>query len=328
MTNIRTITLSGDEKNVAFCGSNAWLRNDSTSMVYASANPGLSAGKDGVVSIPAGDSAPVFSANGSIYISGTGIVQLVGSDYSSNPFKTSAHSSGSGADAVARAAIEAHSGNSAVHVSAEEKILWNSKVDAGSLPTSLPANGGSAYTAKHQIISYLGIGIDILDHIKKEVPDMHSCFFGVTNCPSCPAEYGYDPAKNDFYYLVNRYTENYASILAFDVLSNNIFLNTQIAGSWCGWHKLSSNIADSMKDLSGSAVIKIDYSGDAMDHADCIAAFDASDPDNVKIKPLPLSKLTGSYTSSEFVTKSEFNKLVNRVNRLENDMSQTTDLAV
>ena len=52
-------------------------------------------------------------------------MQLVGSDYTACPFKTSAQSGGSGADSVARAAIEAHAGNADIHVTATEKAAWN-----------------------------------------------------------------------------------------------------------------------------------------------------------------------------------------------------------
>lgn len=115
-----TISLTGSEVRADFFGTNAWLRNDGTSTIYASTSPGVTEGEDGVVSVPAGGSAPVFDAHGTVYLIGTGSVQLIGSDYSENPFKTSAQSGGSGADEVARAAIEAHAGNSSIHLTAEQ----------------------------------------------------------------------------------------------------------------------------------------------------------------------------------------------------------------
>ena len=60
-----------------------------------------------------------------MYLLGTGSVQLVGSDYTACPFKTSAQSGGSGADSVARAAIEAHAADADIHVTADEKAYWN-----------------------------------------------------------------------------------------------------------------------------------------------------------------------------------------------------------
>ena len=105
----KTITLTGAETRAVYLGgSNAWLRNDGTDVIYAAAVPGITAGSDGVVSIPAGQAAAIYGACGSVYLLGTGSVQLVGSDYTACPFKTSAQSGGSGADEVARAAINQH----------------------------------------------------------------------------------------------------------------------------------------------------------------------------------------------------------------------------
>ena len=121
----KTITLSGVEIRADYSGgTNAWLRNDSTATVYASTAPGVTAGADGVVSIPAGQAAAIYGACGSVYLLGTGSVQLVGSDYTACPFKTSAQG-GSGADSVARAAIEAHAADADIHVTADEKAYWN-----------------------------------------------------------------------------------------------------------------------------------------------------------------------------------------------------------
>lgn len=122
----KTIALTGAEIRADYSGgTNAWLRNDGTSTVYASTAPGVTAGADGVVSIPAGQAAAIYGACGSVYLLGTGSVQLVGSDYTACPFKTSAQSGGSGADSVARAAIEAHAADTDIHVTADEKAYWN-----------------------------------------------------------------------------------------------------------------------------------------------------------------------------------------------------------
>ena len=122
----KTITLTGAEIRADYSGgTNAWLRNDGTATVYASTAPGVTANADGVVSIPAGQAAAIYGACGGVYLLGTGSVQLVGSDYTACPFKTSAQGGGSGADSVARAAIEAHAGNADIHVTAAEKSAWD-----------------------------------------------------------------------------------------------------------------------------------------------------------------------------------------------------------
>lgn len=122
----KTIVLTGEEIRADYSGgTNVWLRNDGTTTVYASAAPGVTAGADGVVSIPAGQAAAIYGACGAVYLLGTtGSVQLVGSDYTACPFKTAALG-GSGADSVARAAIEAHAADTDIHVTADEKAYWN-----------------------------------------------------------------------------------------------------------------------------------------------------------------------------------------------------------
>ena len=121
----KTIVFTGEEIRADYSGgTNAWLRNDGTATVYASTAPGVTANADGVVSIPAGQAAAIYGACGAVYLLGTGSVQLVGSDYTACPFKTSAQG-GSGADDVARAAIEAHAADADIHVTADEKAYWN-----------------------------------------------------------------------------------------------------------------------------------------------------------------------------------------------------------
>ena len=121
----KTIVLTGEEIRADYSGgTNAWLRNDGTATVYASTALGVTAGADGVVSIPAGQAAAIYGACGAVYLLGTGSVMLVGSDYTACPFKTSAQG-GSGADDVARAAIEAHAADADIHVTADEKAYWN-----------------------------------------------------------------------------------------------------------------------------------------------------------------------------------------------------------
>ena len=122
----KTIALTGAEIRVNYSGgTNAWLRNDGTDAIYASTTPGITAGADGTASIPAGQAMRIDGTCGTVYLLGTGSVQLVGSDYTACPFKTSAQGGGSGADSVARAAIEAHAADTDIHVTADEKAYWN-----------------------------------------------------------------------------------------------------------------------------------------------------------------------------------------------------------
>ena len=144
---VKTIPLTGTETAVTgLDGAHAHIRNDGAEIIYAAKSAGLSAGADGVIAIPAGNAAALYGISGAVYISGAGAATVVTSDYVESPFKTSAQAGGSGADEVARAAINTHSGNAEIHVTAEEKESWNGKADLDDIPASLPANGGNADT--------------------------------------------------------------------------------------------------------------------------------------------------------------------------------------
>lgn len=124
---VKTISLTGTETAVTgLNGANAAIRNDSTDVIYTSKQPGITPGADGVLSIPAGGSAVLLGINSAVYITGTGLVILVTSDYNENPFKASAQG-GSGADEVARAAITTHADDADIHVTADDKTNWNGK---------------------------------------------------------------------------------------------------------------------------------------------------------------------------------------------------------
>ena len=124
----KTITLTGAEVAVTgLDGAHAHIRNDGTEVIYAAKTAGITAGADGVASIPAGQSDTIRGISGAVYLLGTGSALIQSDDYVASPFKTSAQG-GSGADEVARAAINAHEGNTVVHVTAADKGVWNDKV--------------------------------------------------------------------------------------------------------------------------------------------------------------------------------------------------------
>ena len=122
----KTINLTGAEVAVTgLDGAHAHIRNDGTEVIYAAKTAGITAGADGVASIPAGQSDTLRGISGAVYLLGTGSVLIQSDDYVASPFKTSAASGGSGADEVARTAINTHAGNDEIHVTAEEKAAWN-----------------------------------------------------------------------------------------------------------------------------------------------------------------------------------------------------------
>lgn len=99
----KTITLTGAEVAVSgLDGANAHIRNDGSATIYAAKAAGVTAGADGVLSIPAGTSATVNSISGAVYLLGTGSAQIVSNDYTESPFK-SAVTLGSVTEEISRA---------------------------------------------------------------------------------------------------------------------------------------------------------------------------------------------------------------------------------
>ena len=145
--NTKTITLTGSEQEIRISGQNCDIRNDGVDTVYAAGEPNITAGADGVMSIPAGHAVKLLGVEGTLYLLGSGTVQICGNDYSELVFKTAATSSGEGGvDQDARNAIGAHTGNAEIHVTAEERDAWNAKAERPDIPTVLPADGGNADT--------------------------------------------------------------------------------------------------------------------------------------------------------------------------------------
>ena len=101
----KTINLIGTEVAVTgLDGAHAHIRNDSTDTIYASKMPGITAGADGVASIPAGQADTLRGISGAVYLLGTGSVLIQSDDYVTSPFKASTASGGSAVDTASRAA--------------------------------------------------------------------------------------------------------------------------------------------------------------------------------------------------------------------------------
>lgn len=222
----KTINLTGAEVEVTgLDGAHAHIRNDSTEVIYAAKTAGITAGADGVASIPAGQSDTIRGISGAVYLLGTGSVLIQSDDYVASPFKTSAASGGSGADEVARTAINTHAGNDEIHVTAAEKARWDEKsadkadslVDFNSSGTLIKIGyNGSALSTADYIAAYDTSEIDSGGVVKiKDLPisslaellvaAKHSCFVINYNNMS-----GSQNVVNDFKYP-NNYEGNYYS---------------------------------------------------------------------------------------------------------------------
>ena len=119
MVKEKTVILSGVEKEVSLSGCNCDIRNDGISTVYISRSPGIQEDADGVMSVPAGQAVKYIGISGSVYLLGSGKVQLCGNDYIESVFNITAASSGDGGtiDQTARDAINLHESNSDIHTS-------------------------------------------------------------------------------------------------------------------------------------------------------------------------------------------------------------------
>ena len=122
--NTKTITLTGSEQEIRIAGQNCDIRNDGTEIIYAASEPSIVAGADGVLSVPVGQSAKLLGTDGTVYLLGTGSVQLCGNDYAELVFKSAATSLGGGGtvDDVARTTISSHVANNSIHLNEEKAI--------------------------------------------------------------------------------------------------------------------------------------------------------------------------------------------------------------
>lgn len=160
---IKTIAMTGTEITVTgLDGAYAHIRNDGADIIYAAKITDVTAGADGVLSIPAGQAATLTSISGTIYLLGVGSVLIQSDDYASNPFKTSTVSGGSAVDEVARAAVNAHTENAEIHVTAEEKADWNA---VNYINPSLLDNGwfGNGVINQRGNTSYSGANVYTVD---------------------------------------------------------------------------------------------------------------------------------------------------------------------
>lgn len=97
MSNITTVTLDGTELKVeGLGGQNTAIINRSDGTVYASAYPDIVPEGDGVIEIAAGDRDGLYDTHGTVYLLGTGKVELRGTDYSVNFRKPSRSADGGG----------------------------------------------------------------------------------------------------------------------------------------------------------------------------------------------------------------------------------------
>ncbi|MDE6732056.1 MAG: hypothetical protein K2J77_04185 [Oscillospiraceae bacterium] len=156
---IKTVTLKGSELKVEGLGGfNAFVQNLGSLVMYASKNPGVSAGGDNVAEIPAGSGKLISSTNGTVYLLGTGKAEVTGLDGDSVIAAGGAavYGGGGASDSAVLAELMTYTdiGDEETLDAAKEyaEALVQNKADKSEIPeipefpTTLPANGGNADT--------------------------------------------------------------------------------------------------------------------------------------------------------------------------------------
>ena len=192
--NTKTIVLTGTEQEIRLSGQNCDIRNDGTDTVYASGEANITAGADGVMSLPAGQAVQIHDFGGVMYLLGTGSVQICGHDYQTPVFKCATTGGGSGTtDQTARDTINLHANNTDIHLTAEDvaELVSNENLLINSdFRRAINQRGQSEYTSGVYSIDGWKCG----GSIKVEVADGYIDVIQNTSGGSTLTQYLEDPA--------------------------------------------------------------------------------------------------------------------------------------
>ena len=99
------------------------------------------------------------------------------------------------------------------------------------------ADGGNAMSANHQVQHRLPDGTDVLTYATSDnCPQSVNTKVRIMHSPTCPTNYGYNAANNDFWYDIYKLDNNsWVTIKAYDVRGNVEFINSCCNGTWSGW---------------------------------------------------------------------------------------------
>ena len=220
-----TVILDGTECSVKFdhCFRAFSVQNNSTSDVFVSIHQGANAGDDGVMRIKSGASAcyPHMRTDiDTVYLNGTGEIQVHGQNTDNNSFRNAPVSSGGG-------------GTVDGYTKSESDARYAQKSD---IPSSLPANGGNATTVG-------GVGIANLRQITQTVlntlptvPNGEGDF--LVNCDTTDTSFPYWYGHLSIRY--GSYTGEYVAIFRTTGNDNKVYYNTYLTNHWSGWQEISA----------------------------------------------------------------------------------------
>lgn len=165
-----TVELDGTECAVVFSSNYKCftVQNETADDIYISVSPNISAGKDGVRRIGAGASGAIaHGAKNTLYILGSGSVQVTASDSPGNFFKPAPAAGGGGtvdgyskSESDARYAQKTDVPDSYTKTESDTKYAQKTEI-----PVSLPANGGNADTVDNIHINTEDVKSSVVDKV-------------------------------------------------------------------------------------------------------------------------------------------------------------------
>lgn len=135
---IKTINLNGSEMKITeLGGDNTEIFNNSNSVVYASKLPNITVGGDEVIAIPAGAIDGLYGTHGTVYLLGTGSVELRGIDHKVTESRVSASGTGVSSSYVDEKCNEILENANAYAAVKDSEMLVSAKEYADSLNAEL-----------------------------------------------------------------------------------------------------------------------------------------------------------------------------------------------
>lgn len=150
MADIKTVTLTGSEVKVeGLGGQNTLIVNRGSANLYVSAYADIVPYGDNVALVLPGSAMNLYDTNGTVYLLGTGKVQLQGTNTADLPIVLGGVSGGGGSAGVSQEYVD--DADAATLLSAKgytDDEITSVREDIPIIPDSLPADGGNAETAE------------------------------------------------------------------------------------------------------------------------------------------------------------------------------------
>ena len=146
--------------------------------------------------------------------------------------------------------LTAHTDDADIHVTTENKELWNTvadKVDKSSVVTTLGSSSTdtqvpsakAVWNKSKNKIQQLLDGVDIIVYADSISHEMVADTVRIMNATNSP--YGVDNVNNDFYYTIyNINDDKYKRILAYDIRKNDMYMIVKNNNIWGTWAKLAT----------------------------------------------------------------------------------------